>query len=627
MRTGQDSTTCENETGTMKSIALRTATFLSLATLAVAVAASETEVQQWQPHDFDFRSTSKPENPFRAAFSATVTGPAGESFTTSGFYDGKGVWKLRIAASAAGDWTAVTHSDVADLDGRTVRFTCTKNTNPKVHGGLRIDPRHRHHFVFDDGSRYCAVGYECDWLWAMDMNDPALKTINPFLDKLAANGFNFIILNAYAYDTSWRKGRTGPDDYGPAGLYPWAGSNAKPDHSRFNLDYWRHYDRVIAALSDRGIIAHVMIKVYNKMVKWPVRESPEDDQYFRWLVARYAAFPNVTWDFSKEAHYEKSLAYKIDRLEFVRKSDPYGRLLTAHTDQATYDRGEYDKVLDYRTDQVHSAWHASILAHCAMHEWPVLNSEFGYEYGPGGRSNVTYGVAQSPEEVCRRAWKIYTAGGYGAYYYTYTAWDVVRPQDTPPGYAYFHHLREFFEQTAYWLMLPADDLVSEGFCLADPGREYVVYQDHAKPFSLKVAGDAAAEVPVAPSIDREMGRWPDIAQWDGEIKSAAGLGQCAAGVARRQSGGGNSGRTRQTDKYTNGAQIDAFHAAAILHRQPRIGPGGHDGNLVWSLRGSVRGYRLLGRRNERRHRGRGHGKLGHGQFQLVVRHGRSGMEQ
>ncbi len=142
-----------------------------------------------------------------------------------------------------------------------------------------------------------------------------------------------------------------------------------------------------------------------------------------------------------------------------------------------------------------------------MHEWPVLNSEFGYEYGPGGRSNVTYGVAQSPEEVCRRAWKIYTAGGYGAYYYTYTAWDVVRPQDTPPGYAYFHHLREFFEQTAYWLMLPADDLVSEGFCLADPGREYVVYQDHAKPFSLKVAG---ADAPLKSRwLHPLTGKWED----------------------------------------------------------------------------------------------------------------------
>ena len=34
-----------------------------------------------------------------------------------------------------------------------------------------------------------------------DANDPELNTVNPFLDKLKKYGFNFLILNAYAYDT------------------------------------------------------------------------------------------------------------------------------------------------------------------------------------------------------------------------------------------------------------------------------------------------------------------------------------------------------------------------------------------------------------------------------------------
>ena len=59
------------------------------------------------------------------------------------------------------------------------------------------------------------------------------------------------------------------------------------------------------------------------------------------------------------------------------------------------------------------------------------------------------------------------AGGYGAYYYTYTAWDVIRPQDTPPGYAYFKHLRDFFEATDYWRLEPADGAGERGLL---PGR-------------------------------------------------------------------------------------------------------------------------------------------------------------
>ena len=96
----------------------------------------------------------------------------------------------------------------------------------------------------------------------------------------------------------------------------------------------------------------------------------------------------------------------------------------------------------------------------------------------------------------RRAWEICTAGGYCAYYYTYTAWDIIHPEHTPPGYAYMRHLRDFFEGTRYWLMEPHDELVSSGRCLALPGEEYVVCKWNSGEFSLKIAGapsDAKAE--------------------------------------------------------------------------------------------------------------------------------------
>jgi len=104
---------------------------------------------------------------------------------------------------------------------------------------------------------------------------------------------------------------------------------------------------------------------------------------------------------------------------------------------------------------------------------------------------MTYNVVQSPEEVCRRAWEICLAGGYGAYYYTYTARDIIRPDDSLPGYRYFRHLREFFDRTGYWRMEPSDELVSEGFCLAEPGREYIVFLNKPARFTMRLEGLAA----------------------------------------------------------------------------------------------------------------------------------------
>lgn len=445
-------------------------------------------VPRWEPRDFTFRSSRTVANPFRTAFSAIVSGPAGIELKVPGFYDGNGTWKVRVAPTVEGNWSLKTQSEFEELDRQEVFFACVRNPYPPIHGRLQVDPEHRYHFIYEDGTHYFLMGYECDWLWALDLGKSELTMLNPFLDKLASSGFNHIILNAYAHDCGWRKGNTGPDDYGPPPLYAWAGSNDQPDHSRFNLAYWQHYDRMMQSLYQRGLVAHILIKVYNKMVNWPAKGSAEDDLYFRWLIARYAAYPNVVWDFSKEAHIEKDLAYKLNRLRFIRQNDPYHHLLTVHDDDAAYASGAYDKLLDFRSDQQHSKWHQTILEQRGHHRWPAVNVEFGYEYGPRGPADFTYQVVQSPEEVCRRAWEIYMAGGYGAYYYTYTAWDVIRPQDQPPGYAYFQNLRRFFETTGYWLLKPADAMVSEGFCLANRGQEYVVFLDHPKPFRVTLEG-------------------------------------------------------------------------------------------------------------------------------------------
>ena len=446
------------------------------------------QVPRWQPHDFSFQSQTEYENPFLITFSATVTEPDGKEFTTLGFYDGEGTWKIRLAPKAEGEWSLRTHSDDSALDGKTVSFICVANDNPNVHGGLQIDADHRYHFVFEDGTRYFLSGYEFDWLWALDTDQPDLPKLKPLLDKLAAHGFNHIILNAYAHDCKWREGKTEEYDYGPPPMYAWHGTNDQPDHSRFNLAYWQHYDRMMNELYQRGIIAHIMIKVYNKMVNWPATGSAEDDLYFRWIISRYAAYPNVVWDFSKEANNEKNLDYKLNRFQFIRESDPYSRLITNHDDKKTYDTGAYNDVLDFRSDQHHRNWRETILRQRQQNKWPAVNVEFGYEHGPGGLEDKTYRVVQPPEEVCRRAWEICLAGGYIAYYYTYTAWDVIHPEDTPPGYAYFKHLYDFFEGTRYWLMQPTDGLISEGYCLANPGNEYVVFLNEAKPFTLKLEG-------------------------------------------------------------------------------------------------------------------------------------------
>jgi hypothetical protein len=462
---------------------------LFLTSTASCALAAET-VDRWAPRDFTFVAKNPGDKPFAVQFSATVKAPDGRTFTQPGFFDGDGTWKVRVSANQPGAWSLVTHSDLPELNERRAAFTCASAIAPRTHGALRVDPAHPHHFIFEDGTRFFMLAYECDWLWAFDVGNPALPTTKRFLERIAAHGFNHVLLNVFAFDTGWRSGKTGDDDFGPPPISPWAGEIAAPQHDRLNLAFWQHYDRMMRALQERGIMAHIMLKVYNKKVRWPERGSAADDLFFRTIVARYSAFPNLVWDFSKEAHNEKDLAYKQGRLRFVREHDAYRHLTTVHDDDANNDAGAYDALTDFRTDQQHRELRPTILAQRARRAWPVANVEFGYEQGLGGPEDKTYRIAHTPEDFVARAWQVAMAGGYTAYYYTYTAWDVLRPDDTPKGYTYFKQLRAFFETTRYWELAPADNIASEGWALANPGHEYVVCLRQAKPFTLTLPASA-----------------------------------------------------------------------------------------------------------------------------------------
>ena len=87
-----------------------------------------------------------------------------------------------------------------------------------------------------------------------------------FVDTLAVNGFNQVVLNVFAYDVTWKKDERLVDafEYGSPRVFPFGGNNTEPDHSKLNLEYFQRLDRVIDYLDQKGIIAHLMIYVWNK---------------------------------------------------------------------------------------------------------------------------------------------------------------------------------------------------------------------------------------------------------------------------------------------------------------------------------------------------------------------------
>ena len=445
--------------------------------LLLAAACGAVEIQQYHSHDFAYTGAVAG-NPFDVEMEGIFQGPEGVQLRVPGFYDGAGRWKIRFSPTRVGAWSLRTVASVPALDGKIEEITCVANGHPQIHGGLRVDAAHPYHFIYEDGTRYFLLGYEADWLWALDLKEAQRPTLHRLIGMMAARGFNHVLVNVYAHDTAWSPGRAHEWDYGPPAMFAWEGTNEQPDHSRLNPAFFQKYDEMMQALREKGIVAHIMLKVYNKRVNWPPRGSADEERYFRYVVARYQAFSNVVWDFSKESYNEKDNQLQKRLIDLVRRTDVYGRLTTAHDDEAYEWDPELNGNLDFRTDQQHTDWAAMVALDRAFRRRPVVNSEFGYERGVDPLPS--YRVQHDWEEQLRRAYLVYLAGGYGVYYYHNTAWDVVKPDPEPPGMKRFQWLKEALSAVPYWKMEPSDHLAAGGPCLALEGDVYAFYVEGAR---------------------------------------------------------------------------------------------------------------------------------------------------
>jgi hypothetical protein len=445
------------------------------------------DIPLYATHDFSF-TAAVPGNPFQVRLTGHFTGPAGQRLSIPAFYDGGNRWKIRFSPTATGRWTLNTASPVAALNGKSDAIECVPNPHPHIRkGGLLVDPAHQYHFIHQDGSRYFLLGYEADWLWGVG------DRMHVLINQMAARGFNHVLVNIYGHDTSWSPGNKHEWDFGPPSIFPWEGTNESPDHWRLNPKFFQHYDTMIRALQDKGIIAHIMLKVYNKKVNWPAKWSDEEALYFGYIGARYQAFQNVVWDFSKESYNEKDEALQSRLIDLVRSQDAYRRLFSAHDDDAYSWSPHWNRNLDFRTDQQHSDFAESLAFERSLRRWPIINSEFGYERGVD--KMPTYRTEHDWQEQLRRGWLVYMAGGYGVYYYHNTAWDVFRPEPEPPGMARFQLLRQVLEALPYWRMEPANELAFGGLCLALRGDVYAVFVEGSRlTLNLtQLAGPASAE--------------------------------------------------------------------------------------------------------------------------------------
>jgi hypothetical protein len=466
---------------------------------------AQTDVPKWSTHEIALHASGSLANPYTdVSVSAVFTGPGGVAKSVAGFWDGKDAFKIRFTPTVQGVWSYQTRSTDPGLDGKTGSVNCVAPPEGK-HGFLRIDASHPYSFVWDDGTR-------C-FMWGQtyyDVLQSALANDNwkTSVDRSRAYGMNKLRLHVYAQHFYSKKEFNGYPD-----AQPYEGSSTSPDRDRLNIPYWRKLDELVGYLGSQGMVADLIIaNPYEKNRMFGT--DAQNDRFVKYVVSRYAAYPNVIWCLCNEWNYAATYGgtYPQDKADFdrwgtiVRKDDPWIaegaslRPLSVHQ-QTRIDFQFFGSAwptyaiiqLGVRNDkfQYGDQWGNAGIVSNLGHSMPVVNDEYGYL---GELKPVHFTQPQNRWTL----WGIAAAGGYGS------AGDIRltpngkgNPEITgdwydAPEYGDLKRMIDFFttKNIEYWKMSSQNSLLTSGsrtYVLAETGRQYVVYAAAGGSFSVKLA--------------------------------------------------------------------------------------------------------------------------------------------
>jgi hypothetical protein len=182
------------------------------------------------------------------------------------------------------------------------------------------------------------------------------------------------------------------------------------------VKHFQHVENCIGKLRDLGIEADLII--LHPYDRWGFsRMTPEEDAlYFRYVIARFAAYRNVWWAMANEYDLmpQKSLKDWENMARIFCEKDPYHHLRSIHNCMRFYDHTRpwithcsIQRIDVYKHAEMVDAWREQF-------QKPIVLDEIAYE------GNIQHGWGNiSGQELVRRFWEASCRGGYAGHGETY----------------------------------------------------------------------------------------------------------------------------------------------------------------------------------------------------------------
>lgn len=371
-------------------------------------AAAINSVEQWGVYEIALNGPTNG-NPFLDVTLSAVFVSGTNKMEVPGFYDGDGIYRIRFMPESQGKWKYKTKANRSKLSGKTGEFFVTPPSQGN-HGPVRV--HNTYHFAYADGTPFHEIGTTIyNWL------DTPEALQEETLQTLAASPFNKARMLLTQQPTPYRK------EFAPP-LWPFAGTPPHDwNYTRFNPEYWRHYEKRVGQLRDLGIEADlILFNPYGKF-GFEKMDAAGDERYIRYVVARLGAYRNVWWSLANEYDFMKTKTEADwNRLgPLVQQCDPFNHLRSIHNGNLLYDQGK--PWVTHASIQNGVAVESAAAAELYRDVWrkPVVYDEIKYE----GDAKYRWADLSGPELV-HRFWCATIGGAYAGHgdYFTTVAEDT-----------------------------------------------------------------------------------------------------------------------------------------------------------------------------------------------------------
>jgi hypothetical protein len=363
-------------------------------------------------------------NPFTGYTIQGIFKSKSETKTVDGFYDDGGIYRVRFMPSFAEDYEFELSGAFSDK-----KYTGNFSVTPASKGNHGpVHAAYTYHFAYEDGTPYFSIGTTC-YVWEFQSEELQRKT----LETLRNGPFNKIRFCVFPkhYEYNFNEPRSYPYIGKPMDSsvltkenfrqYIGAAPGNDWDFKRFNVDHFRYIENCIMALRDLGIEADLIVMHPYDRWGFSTMDAECDDLYWKYVIARFAAYRNVWWSLANEYDLmpQKKLSDWERYASIICEKDPYKHPRSIHNWRSYYDytRPWVSHCSIQRTDMYKCA---ELTADWRVrYQKPIVIDEMSYE----GNIEMGWGSI-SGREMVRRFWEASCRGGYAGHGETF-----IHPQD------------------------------------------------------------------------------------------------------------------------------------------------------------------------------------------------------